>query len=62
MKMSKTFDQWAMDPACLRDKGLAGLMKQMQTLKAEKQNVERWAEKLDVKTGTTAPKKKFRKK
>ena len=60
-KLAKTFDQWVADPTCLKEKGLGLLMKQMASLRAEKNDVERWAAKLDVKTGAPAPKNKSRK-
>ena len=59
IKVQKAVEAWAMDPSCLKEKGLAMLSSQVSMIMIEKRDLMEWADRLNIQTGQP-PKKKGR--
>ena len=59
IKVQKAVEQWAIEPSCLKERGLATLSSQVSMIMVEKRDLMEWADRLNVQPAGP-PKKKGR--
>ena len=57
IKVQKAVEQWALDPSCLKERGLATLSQQVSVIMVEKRDLMEWAERLNIETGQSSKQK-----